>query len=180
MRKSGISPGKNSRRKDSANLEKLKSVSPMEVEQRCIIKFLHLKGLKLGDILVELSTLYGEDAYTRPSIKYWLHQLKLGRTNLTTQHVGGRPYLDDTDAEILLVLRISPFSSVRTIADSLGIPASPVDLHLVEKIGFKNYFLRWVPHMLTEARSCDRKESNSRGNYLSSLKANEASTSAIL
>jgi hypothetical protein len=99
---------------------------------------------------VELSTLYGEDAYTRPSIKYWLHQLKLGRTDLTTQHVGGRLYLDNTDAEILSELRISPFSLVRTIADSLSIPASTVYLHLVEKIGFKNSFLCWVPHMLTE------------------------------
>jgi hypothetical protein len=142
MRNSGISSGKKGGRNDSANPEKLKSVSPMEVEQRCIIKFRHFKGLKLGDIVVELSTLYGEDAYTRPSIKYWLRQLKLGRTELTTQHVGGRPYLDDTDAEILSVLRISPFSSVRTIADSLGIPAYTVYLHLIEKIGFKNYFLR--------------------------------------
>jgi hypothetical protein len=138
----------------------------MEVEQRCIIKFLHLKGLKLGDIVVELSTLYGEDAYTRPSLKDWLHQLKLGRTDLTTQHVGGRPSLDDTDAETLSVLLISAFSSVRAIADSLGIPASPVYLHLVEKRRFKNYFLRRAPHMLTEARNCGRKESNSRGNYL--------------
>jgi hypothetical protein len=180
MRKSGISQGENGGRNESANPEKLKSVSPMEVEQRCIIKFLHLKGLKLGDIFVELSSLYGDDAYTRPSIKYWLHQLKLGRTDLTTPHVGGRRYLDDIDAEILSVLWISPFSSVRTIADSLGIPASTVYLPLVEKIGFKNYVLRWVPHMLTEARSCGRKASNSRRPDLSSLKANEASTSAIL
>jgi hypothetical protein len=122
----------------------------MEVEQRRIIKFLHLKGLKLGDIFVELSTLSGEDAYTRPSIKYWLHQLKLGRTDLTTQYVGGRPYLDDTDAEIPSVLQISPFSSVRTIAGSMGIPTSMVDLHRVEKIGFKNCFLRLVPRTLTE------------------------------
>jgi hypothetical protein len=155
--KSGISLGKNGGRNDSANPEKLKIVSPMEVEQRCIIKFLHLKGLILGYIVVELSILYGEDAYTQPSIKYRLHQLKLGRTDLTTQHVGGRPYLDDTDAEIPSVLRISSFSSVQTIAESLGIPASTVYLHLVEKIGFKNYFLRWVSHMLTEARSCGRK-----------------------
>jgi hypothetical protein len=49
-------------RNDSANPEKLQSVSPMKVEQRCIIKLLRLKGLKLGDIIVELSTLYGEDA----------------------------------------------------------------------------------------------------------------------
>jgi hypothetical protein len=144
-------------RNDSANPGKLKNVNPMEVEQRCIIKFLHLKSLKLGYIVVELSTRYAEDAYTRSSIKYWLHQLKLERTDLTTQHVGGRLYLDDTDAEIRSVLRISPFCSVRTIADSLGIPASTVYLHLVEKIGFKNNFLRWVPHMLTEARSWAEK-----------------------
>jgi hypothetical protein len=150
MRKSGIYLGKNGGRNDSANAEKLKSVSPMEVEQRCIIKFLHLKGLKLGDIVVKLSTLDGEDAYTRPSITYWLHQLKLGKADLTTQHVGGIPYLRDTDPEILSVFRISPFSSVRTITDSLGIPASTVYLHLVEKIGFNNYFLRWVRHILTE------------------------------
>jgi hypothetical protein len=172
--------GKNGGRNDSANPEKLKSLSSMEVGQRCIIKFLHFKGLKLGDIVMKLSTLYGEDAYPQPSMKYWLQQLQLGRTDFTTQHVGGRPDLDDTDVEILSVLRISPFSSVRTIADSLGIPISMVYLHLVEKIGFKNDFLRWVPHMLTEARSCGRKESNSRGSYFSSLKANEALTSAIL
>jgi hypothetical protein len=122
----------------------------MEVEQPCIIKFLHLKGLKLEDIAVELFTLYGEDAYTWPNIKYWLYQLKLGRTDLTIQCVGGRPYLDDTDAEIVSVLPISPVSSVRTIADSLGIPASTVYLDLGEKIGFKNYFFLWVPHILTE------------------------------
>jgi hypothetical protein len=143
-------PGKKRRAKRQRKSRKEKNVGPMEVEKRCIIKFLHLKGLKLGDIVVELSILYGEDAYTGSSIQYWLHQLKLGRTDLTTQHVGGRPYLDDTDAEILSVLGISPFSSVRTIAGSLGIPASTVYLHLVEKIGFNNYFLRWVPHMLTQ------------------------------
>jgi hypothetical protein len=36
------------------------------------------------------------------------------------------------------------------MADSVGIPISTVYLHLVEKIGFKNDFLRSVPHMLTE------------------------------
>jgi hypothetical protein len=150
MKQSGISPGKNGGRNHSANPEKLKSFSPMEVEQCCTIKFLHLKGFRLGDIVVELSTLYREDAYTAPSIKYWLHQLKLGRTDLTTPHVDGRPHLDDTDAEILSVLRISPFSLGRTIADSLSIPASTAYSHLVEKFGFKNNFVLWVPHMLAE------------------------------
>jgi hypothetical protein len=61
----------------------------MELEQHHVFKFLHLKGLKLGDIAVELSSLYGQDAYARSRIKHWLHQLRLGRKNLTTQDVSG-------------------------------------------------------------------------------------------
>jgi hypothetical protein len=32
----------------------------------------------------------------------------------------------------------------------MAIPASTVDWHLVDEIGFKNSLLRWVPHMLPE------------------------------
>jgi hypothetical protein len=61
----------------------------MSLERRHIIKFLHIKGLKLGEIAQELSSAYDSNAYTSPSIKYWLHQIKLGRTDLRTQHGGG-------------------------------------------------------------------------------------------
>jgi hypothetical protein len=135
---------------DEVNHVELKSAIPARLEQRHIIKFLHLKGLKLDDIVTELSDMYGQDAYAKPSIKYWLHQLRLRRKDLMTQHMGGRPTLEDTEAEILSILRRSPFSSVRTIVDSLGIPASTGYFHLVEKIRFKNYLLRWVPHLLTD------------------------------
>jgi hypothetical protein len=42
----------------------------MELEQLHIIKFVYLKGLKLGDIAVELSSLDDQDAYAKLSIKY--------------------------------------------------------------------------------------------------------------
>jgi hypothetical protein len=149
-RKSGIFPGRNGGQKDDVNRERPKSVTPMELEQRHITKFVHLKGLKLGDIAAELSNVYGNDVDPKSSITYWLYQLRLGRKYLTTQHVGGRPPLDDTDIEILSILRISPFSWVRAVADSLGIPASTVLWHFVEKIGFKNSLLRSVQHTLTD------------------------------
>jgi hypothetical protein len=79
----------------------------MELEQRNIIKFLHLKGPKLGDITVELSSVHGQDVSTRSSIKYWLHRLRPGRKDLTIQHIGGRPPLDDTDTEIRLTSTIT-------------------------------------------------------------------------
>jgi hypothetical protein len=99
----------------------------MHLEQRHFINFLRIKSLKLEEIAKKLSTTYGLDAYTPPSIKYWLHQIKLGRTDLLTQHAGGRPPLLDIDAEIFLALLKYPFSSVLTIAESLEIPISPRD-----------------------------------------------------
>jgi hypothetical protein len=108
----------------------------MYLEQRDIIKFLHIKGLKLGEITQELSSASDPDAYTSPSVNSWLHQIKLGRTDLRTQHAGRRPPLDNIDAGILSFLRNCPFSSVRTTAESLEIPVSAIDTHRVEKIGF--------------------------------------------
>jgi hypothetical protein len=70
----------------------------MYLEQRHIIKFLRIKGLKIGEIAKELPSSYYPNAYTPPSIKCWLHQIKLGRTDLRTQHAGGRALLDDIDA----------------------------------------------------------------------------------
>jgi hypothetical protein len=37
----------------------------LELEQRHVIKFFHLEGIKLDEITVELSSPYGEDEYTR-------------------------------------------------------------------------------------------------------------------
>jgi hypothetical protein len=105
----------------------------MELEQRHIVKFLHFKDLKLGDIALELFNLYGQVGHAKPSIKNWLPQLRLGRKDLTTQHMGGRPTLDETDTEIPSVLRISLFPWVRRIANSPGIPASMVFLALRRK-----------------------------------------------
>jgi hypothetical protein len=76
----------------------------MDLEHRHIIKFLPTKGLKLGEITKELSIAHGPDVYTPPNIKYWLHQIKLGRTDPRTQHAGGRPPLDNISDPILSFL----------------------------------------------------------------------------
>jgi hypothetical protein len=81
------------------------------------------------------------DAYAPPGIKYWLHQIKLGRTDLQTRPVGGRPPLDGIDAEMMPVLWKFAFSSVKMIAGSLNIPASMICTHLLEKIGRKDFLL---------------------------------------
>jgi hypothetical protein len=114
----------------------------MDLEQLHIIKFSRIRSLKLGEIAKELSSAYDPDTYTPLSRKYWLHQIKLGRTDLQTQHAGERPPLNDTDAKILSLLRKYPFFSVRTIAESLEIPALIIYSYLVQKIGLHNFLLR--------------------------------------
>jgi hypothetical protein len=111
-------------------------VISVELEQRDMIKILHVKGLKLDESATELSSTDGQAASAPPSIKYRLHQIKLGRTDLQTHHVGGRPPLEDNDAELIFVLRKFLFSSVRTIAESWNIHASTISDHLVEKTNF--------------------------------------------
>jgi hypothetical protein len=83
-----------------------------------------------------------QDACTPLSIQYWPHQISLVTTDRRTQHAGGRPPLDDIDTEILSLLRKYSFSSVRTIAKSLGIPVSTLYFHLAKKIGLKLFLLR--------------------------------------
>jgi hypothetical protein len=85
------------------------TAASMELEQGHIMKFLYPKGLKLDDIAPELSNLDGHNACIKLSAKHSLHQLNLGRKDLTTQDVGGTS-LDDTGVDILPVLRRSLFS----------------------------------------------------------------------
>jgi hypothetical protein len=104
-----------------------------------------MKGLEPGQLVKELSNAYGPDAYTPPSIKYWIHQIKLRRTDLRPQHTGGRLPLDDINTEILLFLGKYPFSSVWMYVESLEIPASTMYSHLVEKNNLNIFYFAGFP-----------------------------------
>jgi hypothetical protein len=83
----------------SANCRQLKSITSMQLEQRHIIKLLHLRDLKLQEIATEPSSACGQDAYARQSIKYCLHQITSGelfskRNTLVDDHPSTMPMLN--------------------------------------------------------------------------------------
>jgi len=121
-----------------------------DLEQRYVIKFLRTKGLKLPAIVQELSNTYGADAYPETDVKYWIHELKLGREDLHDQGGPGRPPLDDVDAKILALLQKEPYSSVRTLSESLRYPPTTVYRHLTDALQMKSRHFKWVPHLLTQ------------------------------
>jgi hypothetical protein len=138
----GVSAGKNRGAPCDVNYKTSKSATSMELEQNHIIKFLHLKNLKSHEITVRLSGISSQDERAPPSIKYWIHQIDLERTDPQLRHVGGRLPLDDFDTAIPSILRRFPLSSVGTIADAMNVPALTIYICLLEKVRLKQFILR--------------------------------------
>jgi hypothetical protein len=98
----------------------------MEIKQRCVVSYLHCKGMTLPAIVAELTAVYHEDAFDENRVKYGLHEIKLHCSDLSDRASSGQLPLEDIDARILQVLEAEPWSSVRVIAEFLKIPASMV------------------------------------------------------
>jgi hypothetical protein len=101
----------------------------MEIKKSYVARYFHRKGLKLPAIVAELVPVYHEDAFDENRMKYWLHEIKLDRSDLSDRPNSGRPPLEDIDARILQILEAEPWSSFRMIAEFLKIPVSMVHLH---------------------------------------------------
>jgi hypothetical protein len=65
----------------------------MEIEQKYAVNYLHRKGMKLPAIVAEPAAVYYEDAFDENRVKYWLHQIKLHRSDLSDRPSSGRPLL---------------------------------------------------------------------------------------
>jgi hypothetical protein len=48
----------------------------MEIEQRYVASYLHLKEMKLPAIIAERAAVYNEYALGENRVKYWLHAIK--------------------------------------------------------------------------------------------------------
>jgi hypothetical protein len=106
--------------------------------------------MKLPAIVAELAAVCHEDAFDENRVKYWLHQIKLHRSDLSDRPSSGRPTFEDIDDRILQVLEAEPWPSVRTIAEFLKIPSSTVQLHLNTSLNMKSRHFKWAHHFLDD------------------------------
>jgi hypothetical protein len=58
----------------------------MEIEQRSVISYLHRKGMKLPTIVAEPAAVYHEDALDESRMRYWLHEMKRHRSDLSCEN----------------------------------------------------------------------------------------------
>ena len=127
----------------------------MEVEQRSVIFYMKRKGYKLAQIHQKLHDVYQQESFDIPRIKYWIHQFKLKRNEVLNETKGGRPVIDYIDTKIITALHDHPFHSTRSLSETLSIPRTTI-IHHLERMGFKNYNLRVVPHDLSDEMKAKR------------------------
>jgi hypothetical protein len=130
----------------------------MEIEQGYVVSYLHRKGMKLPAIIAERATVSHEDPFDENRVKYWLDETKIHRCDPSDRPSSVRLSLEDIDARILQVLEAEPWSSVRTIAEFLKIPASTMHFHLTTSLKIKSRHFKWVPHFLDDDLRAKRLE----------------------
>ncbi|KOX76124.1 Histone-lysine N-methyltransferase SETMAR [Melipona quadrifasciata] len=113
------------------------------------------KGNSAKDTADEIFTVYGSGTTTIRTVRNWFKKFRAGNFELKDEDRSGRPATTDTDI-IKTVLTENPRYSVREIVDATNIPKTTVHEHLI-KIGYANRCEVWVPHLLTETESANRR-----------------------
>jgi hypothetical protein len=118
-----------------------------EIAQRHVIKCLYAKKLALDRIVAELTLFYGEQATAKKAVEYWIDQVKLGTSDMEDEAERDRPPLYDADARILACLSHEPFSSIRSIAQALGLAPATVDQQIPISLDIQFRHFRWILHV---------------------------------
>jgi len=115
-----------------------------------------LLGYKDKAIHEFLVQAYKEGAPCASMVRKWARRFRSGRTT-TAVHRSGRPSSTEGLADAIMEqLDEQPFSSLRTLALDLGYSRETIRLCLNNKIGFRWFMLRWVPHTLSEQQKQQR------------------------
>jgi hypothetical protein len=131
-----------------------------DLEKRFVIKFFFDEGKKGAEIFRILTEHYGADAPCQTTVKYWVKELKFGRTDLHDLDRPGRPANDDLALAITHLHEEEPTYMARDIARALSIPLSTTCYYLRNVLGMSRRHGRWVPHLLTQGEKDKRTVSS--------------------
>jgi hypothetical protein len=121
------------------------------MDAETIVMYLSLKGLNTVEIHKNLvATLKGE-AKSDSTVSYDLRKPSFWRPKTPQPSESPAPILNESDEVIVLALFEEPFASVRQLVRRTHSDLSTVYDHLTHKLGLTIRYLRWVPHLLTEA-----------------------------
>jgi hypothetical protein len=126
------------------------------MEQRAVIRFFILKGIKAKEIRAELESVYGSEALALSTMKKWRKCFQEGRTDLIDDRRPGRPVTHDLAEAIQSILAERPFLSCKVLCWHPRIGKATCLPILHNDLGLTKFHLRWIPYTLTEDQKSER------------------------
>jgi transposase len=122
----------------------------VKFQQRSVIRFLFLKGIKPKDIQSELAEAYGYPLVPLRTIYYWVEKFRDGETSVEDGDRGGRPRILGLAERIKEFLLEDPYASAREMSSVIGVDKNTVVRVLREDLDMLKVNFRWIPHTLSE------------------------------
>jgi plasmid stabilization system protein ParE len=123
-----------------------------QMEQRGVVRFLTLKGLKAMKSKMQLTNVDGDEALQISASKKGRRRFLQVRTKLGDDPRSGRPANSDLTGTIAEFIREHPFLSCKILCRHLRVSKEICLRFLHQKAGLKKFHLRWVPDQLTPNR----------------------------
>jgi hypothetical protein len=120
-----------------------------EIEQRLVIKLHWKEGTEAHESQQRLTAVYDESSYAPSTICEGMRSLMFGITEMNDFHRSGSPPIGHTDDDIRFRLRIFPFDTVRTLAETFSVSSTAILQNFRNSLGLKHDHLRWAPSELT-------------------------------
>jgi DNA-binding MurR/RpiR family transcriptional regulator len=90
----------------------------------------------------ELETRFHEDAYSLRAVQFWIGEVRRGREDFQDEPRPGTPSEEHVTAKIQELFDQNPFTSARSIAETLHISHSTVLKHFHDDLHFQSFYLR--------------------------------------
>ena len=119
------------------------------LEYRTIIKYCSLRGLTVPQIYKEMTTVYGENFMNILFVYKWVKRFNEGNLSIKDLPRSGQHSNQFLPEEIQNFLQDYPHESLRSMADFFNVSHETVRQILVNKLNFKKFSHRWIPHSLS-------------------------------
>jgi hypothetical protein len=111
---------------------------------------LTLKKLSARDIMAEFKGAYRHKVLSLSAVKKWRRRLVNKRIILKDDLRSGRPPRSGLYESLWALVDEAPFISCKGMCQKLLLPKATCLRVLQEVLGFRKYYLGWVPHSMTE------------------------------
>jgi hypothetical protein len=121
-----------------------------------VIRFLTLKGLCAFAIAAELASVYETEALSLYTVKKWRKYFAEGRISLDDDTKCGISLPNNLAEAISSRLQERPYLSCKVLCQQFRIAKGICLRILHERLGIKNFLLRWVSHALDTNQKAER------------------------